>query len=341
MNTPLCLFRRASLGAITLLLVAGNPTIALAKDLEGSKDHPLLKRFEGSEIIRYSSKKYDRYTLALGSSLQGDKFGNFDKQEILEGSLTRIAYRASDTSSLEVFRNYEIELADKGFQPIAGNGDKPLSGAAKEFANDTLYFPWAVDCQGVQGGEVIPRWHSKNPYYFAGKLDRSEGTAYASVVVVEASADSPKFKANDVLIIVDIVESRALQNKMVQVNASEMRNSIEKTGKVTLYGIYFDTDKTAIKTESMPTIAEIAKLLQNDLALKLMVVGHTDNVGTVSHNAELSMGRAQSVVKELQSKYGINGQRLQSAGMGFMVPVAANDTEDGRAKNRRVELVKI
>jgi len=127
---------------------------------------------------------------------------------------------------------------------------------------------------------------------------------------------------------------------MVTVDAAAMAKDIAATGRVALYGIYFDTDKADIKPESEPTLEEIATLLKQDPKLKLYVVGHTDNVGGYDYNTKLSQRRAASVVNTLTTKHGIQAVRLTAAGVGLLAPVAPNDTEEGRAKNRRVELVK-
>jgi outer membrane protein OmpA-like peptidoglycan-associated protein len=115
---------------------------------------------------------------------------------------------------------------------------------------------------------------------------------------------------------------------------------ISSSGHVALYGIYFDTDKADLKPESRPTLQEIARLLKQDAALKLYVVGHTDNVGGFDYNSGLSERRAVAVVKELTANHGIAATRLKAAGVGMLSPVAPNDREEGRTKNRRVELVK-
>ncbi len=127
---------------------------------------------------------------------------------------------------------------------------------------------------------------------------------------------------------------------MVTVNASEMAKKIASTGSVALYGIYFDFNKADLKPESNATLDQIAQLLKNDAALKLLVVGHTDNVGTFDFNTGLSQRRAASVVAALTGKYGIAKARLSPIGVSFAAPVASNKTDDGRAKNRRVELVE-
>jgi len=135
-----------------------------------------------------------------------------------------------------------------------------------------------------------------------------------------------------------IVERQAMKQE-VTANAQVMNNDINSTGHVAIYGIYFDTGKADIKPESEAAIAEIAKLLQNNGSLKVYVVGHTDSVGSFDSNMTLSKARADSVVKALVGK-GIAAARLKAYGVASLAPVASNDTEDGKAKNRRVELVK-
>jgi OOP family OmpA-OmpF porin len=119
-----------------------------------------------------------------------------------------------------------------------------------------------------------------------------------------------------------------------------MGSDINTTGHISIYGIYFDTGKSEIKPESDTALAEIARLLQNNGALKLYIVGHTDNVGFFDSNIQLSKDRADAVAEALTGKYGIAATRLKSYGVASLAPVASNDTEDGKAKKRHVELVK-
>jgi outer membrane protein OmpA-like peptidoglycan-associated protein len=95
-----------------------------------------------------------------------------------------------------------------------------------------------------------------------------------------------------------------------------------------------------VKDASKPALDEVAKLLSEDPKLKLWVVGHTDSVGTVGSNVDLSKRRAAAVISVLVSKYHITPARLDSFGNGPNAPVASNDTEDGGTQNRRVEIVK-
>lgn len=136
-----------------------------------------------------------------------------------------------------------------------------------------------------------------------------------------------------------IVEKQGMAQDIVA-NADIFSDELRNTGHTAVYGIYFDTGKSDLKPESQQAIGEIAKLLKKDADLKVYVVGHTDNVGGLESNMKLSQVRAEAVVKELTSKQGISASRLRSFGNGPYAPVASNDTEEGKAKNRRVELVK-
>lgn len=136
-----------------------------------------------------------------------------------------------------------------------------------------------------------------------------------------------------------IVQKEAMIQDII-VDAAALANDIKTTGHVAVYDILFDTGKSDIKPESAQAIGEIAKLLKADPALKLHVVGHTDNEGTLEGNLKLSMARAQAVIAALTGQHGIAASRLNAFGCGQYAPVASNDTDEGKARNRRVELVK-
>jgi len=136
----------------------------------------------------------------------------------------------------------------------------------------------------------------------------------------------------------EIIDVASMEQK-VEVSASEMLDALNKNGFVALHGILFDTGKDTIKPESEPLLAEVVKLLSDNADLKLSVEGHTDNQGNPKSNLTLSQKRAESVKKYLTGK-GVDARRLSAKGWGDTKPVADNRTEDGRAQNRRVELVK-
>jgi outer membrane protein OmpA-like peptidoglycan-associated protein len=132
---------------------------------------------------------------------------------------------------------------------------------------------------------------------------------------------------------------KAMQQE-VTADASGIADELNKSGHMALYGIHFETAKATILPDSESVLGEVAKMLQQNPDIKVSVEGHTDNVGSATSNQTLSEKRAQAVVAWLKS-HGIDASRLSAKGWGSSKPVDDNTTEDGRAKNRRVELVKI
>ena len=160
------------------------------------------------------------------------------------------------------------------------------------------------------------------------KIEKNGGTTY---VAEEGYNDGENYR-------LIIVESKEMEQE-VTADAAALSESIASTGKAIVYGIYFDTGKSDVKPESGPALDEITKLLKQNTGLSLYVVGHTDNVGSLDVNLKLSADRADAVVKALVGR-GIDASRLKASGVGPYCPVASNATDDGKAKNRRVELVQ-
>jgi outer membrane protein OmpA-like peptidoglycan-associated protein len=161
-----------------------------------------------------------------------------------------------------------------------------------------------------------------------GKIEKNGGVTY---VHVEAFNDGRNYAV--------IVVEKGTMKQDVVADAAALSASIAATGKVAVYGIYFDTGKSVVKPESNPSLEEITSLLKQNGSLTLYVVGHTDNVGALDYNLKLSADRADAVVKALVGR-GIAASRLKPAGVGPYCPVASNHSDEGKAKNRRVELVE-
>ncbi|MCL0061253.1 OmpA family protein [Thermodesulfovibrionales bacterium] len=321
-----------------VLLLTASVAYAQGKDVEGSKDHPLISRFAGSVIKFYDVKQFDEYVLPLGKAV-----GEFDEEKRrpvvklteskrLEGKVTRIFYEAPEgRSTLEIYRSYESALKKAGFEIL-------FSGAGEELGRffDRIIYPerrlsgrcWIIDVK------------TRPQRYLAARLSRPEGEVYISLYT---SLHTLQYGPGDVredwpAINLVVVEIRPMEVGLV--TAGTMLGDIAKVGHVAIYGIHFDFGKADVKPESDPVLKEIASLLQQNPNLKLHVVGHTDNVGDLTYNMKLSQGRADAVVKEIISKYGIDANRLKAHGVGPLSPMASNKTEEGRAKNRRVELVE-
>ena len=190
---------------------------------------------------------------------------------------------------------------------------------------------------GIRSAQAII--YGQDIRYLAAKRSKDGQDTYASLLVARESGmggdDQDTLSA-----VLHLLELKPMGQAMVLVDAAKMDSEIGSSGHVSLYGIHFDTDSAVIKPESEPTLGEIAKLLKTDPAMKLWIVGHTDNVGGYDHNMKLSARRAKAVLAALTGRFGIASARLHDAGVGFLAPVAPNTTEEGRAKNRRVELVQ-
>jgi outer membrane protein OmpA-like peptidoglycan-associated protein len=169
-------------------------------------------------------------------------------------------------------------------------------------------------------------WYGTGHYQFSGKLARPEGDLYVSLHVSPGNTG------------LDFIEAKPMEGGLVV--AANLKSDLSKSGHVAVYGVHFDTGKSDIKPDSAATLQEIAKLLQQDPTIKLYVVGHTDNVGALAANIDLSQHRAAAVVQELTTKYGVPASRLLSFGAGPYAPLATNASDAGRALNRRVELVR-
>jgi outer membrane protein OmpA-like peptidoglycan-associated protein len=245
----------------------------------------------------------------------------YTKSQRLEGKVTRFKYsQVQGRSGLEVIRSYQAALQKAGFQLLFQcDGNACISPKFNKGYTESQSGIWCVNCEEPMR-------------YLAAKLPRATGDVYVSVVV-----EKDKYEGGTWL---SIVELKPIEANTVIVKAEAMRSEISNAGHTPIYGVYFDTGKAVIKPESDATLAEIAKLLTANAAMKLHVVGHTDNVGTSAANMELSRQRAAAVVAALVTKHQIAAARLDSAGVGPFSPVATNRTEEGRSKNRRVELVE-
>ena len=203
------------------------------------------------------------------------------------------------------------------------------------------YILYAVDDRkNEQSGVAVVRNYENALKKIGGAVQASDPQRWmtGSVVVDGKEAWVEAEKGNGVIWL-RVVEKQEMQQHVVA-DAASFGNDLKATGHVAVYGIYFDTGKSVLKPESTPALQEVAKLLGADPSLKLWVVGHTDSVGAVEGNMKLAQARAEAVVAALTTAHRIAPPRLKGYGVGPLAPVASNDSEDGRAKNRRVELVR-
>lgn len=317
-------------------LAAAAPAVMPEKDPAKGQDHSLVTRFQGSKLVGYGLKEFDEVMLVAGKRTE-DKSGKAVNNLLrLEGKYTRIAYvYPKERSSLEVMRNYQAALEKAGLKPLFSCAREECGKGFGGFLRDER-----LDGNFIQGGENFwaPFLYGRDDNrYLLAKGTLSNGTMVHVAVHVVSPVQDKLGGA-----YVEVVEAKAMETGKVSatLNASDMAKGIEADGKIAIYGVYFDTDKADVKPESKASLGEMAKLLQKDPALKVHIVGHTDNQGTLARNLELSQKRAESVIKALTTEYKIDGKRLSAKGVASYAPVASNSNDAGREKNRRVELVK-
>ena len=330
------------------------------KTSPGAKDNPLLKRYEGSLIVSYERLAFTDFRVPLSPLVEQtgktDSMNNavfLPKQEKqIEGARTRIAYLVpAGRSPLEVLRNYEEEIKARGGEVVftckgadcGGDATRSSSGGGGA-TSLMMYFVAESDLKDANfsNGHCALTRAIADQRFSVARIPHGDGEATVTVHTYQLLDDLYCKAFNErTIAVVHVIEPTPREQRMVLVKAEEMARTIGATGKVALYGILFDHDKTDIKPESAPAIAEIATFMKGNPQVSVLVVGHTDSVGGFDYNVDLSRRRAQAVVAALVSRHGIAAGRLRSTGVGMSAPAASNDTEEGRAKNRRVELVKL
>lgn len=274
---------------------------------------PLLQRPEGTASYHTVEKNFDRVFVIAGDELRA-----------VEGRVSERWFPPSAVkmSTLEAYRNYENLLKELGAVRVDKShpADKAFidrNGGDREAVLQKLRVP--------NTQKSIP---SDVPTYSAYLLRTPDKNYWITYTIFDGE--------NNVSLLV--VEEKAMEQTVKLVKADEMAAALDKDGHIALY-VNFDTDSDAIKPDSTPIVDEIAKLLRTNGQLKLSVEGHTDASGDAKHNKDLSLKRAQSVVRAVAAQQ-IDGKRLSAVGHGAGKPLADNATEQGKAKNRRVELVK-
>ncbi len=323
------------MGRISLVIIGSLLALAAQADMDNSADHPELPRVAGSEIYGFAHSEYDAGTL-LQEGADGKPV-----VERPEGIRTRILYvmKAGDTPTM-VMRNYEVALAELGeVTEVYSCRD---NCRAHSFSTALWTRETMVPTEGLSHPLYLMAFthaYGSPSYRYAQVVTESSKFHIGVYSVVIKDNNSNANLRNRTVALVEILEIADFEATLEFVDASTMQNEMAISGHVALYGIQFNHNEASLKPESTATIAEIVKALNADVSLKLYVVGHTDDVGALAYNNDLSMRRARTVVEALIAS-GIDGQRLTPLGVGPAAPIDTNDSEEGRSLNRRVELVK-
>ena len=320
----------------TLFMSAQVHAEAQYKELPGAADHPMFSRFAGAKLVNVASERFASVKLPVGPYKEVD--GKYAAPtETVEGKLSSYAYIAQDgTTPLEVFRNYERALKASGFKTLlACESIEACQSIDSSFiTEDELLGPRESTWKNQQG--MFPsRWFNSGYSLLVAKMSKGGQDIYATLLV----SKKEEYLDNACGFVLVVAEAGAMQSDMVSVQADALRKGLQQEGKVALYGLFFDTGKAEVKPESKPQLDEMGKLLKGDKALKVYIVGHTDNVGGLESNLSLSQRRAQAVLDALAKGYGVEAARMSARGVASLAPAASNLDDTGRARNRRVEMV--
>jgi outer membrane protein OmpA-like peptidoglycan-associated protein len=308
------------------------------QDMAGGSDHPVLSRYAGSYLYGYGNTNYGKAVVIARS-------GKDATAQEFEGKISnKLYYSQQGKSPLEVFRNYQAALKNASFTILYQCEVKQCKESTKQ--GHSVYS--TIDHDILRAADwVQPDRNANNIldnggdqyYYLSAQKIGSKGNVTLQIVLVDGDNRVYSDSRQRVQQFVQIIEETAMEMGKVTVNAEAISNALKQSGKIALYGITFDTNKATIKTESAPALEQMAKVLKDDPTMKVYIVGHTDNQGTLEANQTLSQHRAEAVVTALSTQYGIPVSRMTARGVANLSPVASNSDEDGRSKNRRVELV--
>ena len=308
--------------------------MGFAQDISGAKDHPLIERFPDSKIINYFQRDYNEVEAAIKP---GASEAPPAERLVLKGKHTSIVYEAPESrTSIEIMRNFEQAISAIGAEILFQCAGAKCDGTdawynARFFA--TLYGNKARTGKATDHYFPFESYHRDQRYLLA-KIPTEEMDYYLEIAI------NPKYDAYPNKILFEIIESKPMETGLVKVNASVLKDQLDKEGKIALYGVFFDTGKSTLKSESEAELKAVSEYLSANPKVNLYIVGHTDDTGGFESNMQLSKERAEAVVTFLVEKYSINKSRLLPWGAGPTSPKTTNMTEKGKAENRRVELVR-
>jgi OmpA-OmpF porin, OOP family len=319
---------------VVVVIITSTGLFAQRKtDVENSKDHPLVSRFQGAVIEFYKETKWGTYKLPV----DGKGKINFNAPKILEGKVIRIQYSVSmDNNPAYILQNFKAAFTKAGFTILTaaaneglGVGGRSQDWESRYYGSGDAYFTNALN-NGTFGMDYEIPNNKSNQSFIVAYGQKGGKDIYIAVYAV----DHDPF----VLINQDVIEVEAAQTGLV--SAESISKGINTEGHMAIYEILFESGKSDIKSESSNALKTIAEYMNANTGKKFYIVGHTDNTGILADNLTLSESRAKSVLNDLTAKYAVNSDRLKAFGVASLSPVASNSSAEGKAKNRRVEIVE-
>lgn len=318
------------LGCVLASLVVPVYAASPSERMDSEKDDFLLGRYPGSVGLSHSHNDYIEGVFLQGLNSYEDP-ENWEHSAVIGENTVAIYSLAKDggVSTKKVFRSIEKNLVDAGAKTAIS-----CSGVKRECG---YYFP-----RRLVGTQERKSYYDNldgfftlnygNFYFYTGNLVVEDDNYYVSVIVSGIKNDEIQYS-------VDIIKEVEDDYVNLITTTTAIEKSIDETGRAVLGGLYFATDQTKLTAASDAALNNIVSYLQKNADRAYLVVGHTDDVGDDDYNLALSKGRSQAVITRLASAHDIDDIDLQALGLGSHAPVAANLSGEGRAENRRVELV--
>ena len=332
------------LSFISCLSYAQERTIC--PDVEGAINHPLLEKYNNSCIVAYSESKFNAVTFPI-SKLTSNEGAPEEITE--EGKVINILYGIENTERatvLEVQKNYEQALRNGNFKILhSAFGRKKIGGYFKlqnvygnfgevdvvseyQFLKPKSYFRFSMSPQHKN--------IDTDDAYFVAKGKR-DGKIYTLALFIHYNRTSWEGLTDNIFVLAQIVEKEDMETG--QVSAASIDEKIKNEGKEVFHNILFDFGSDQLTADSYGIIETLSEYLKANPNQKYYIVGHTDNVGSLPNNQALSEKRAKSVLMALTTQYDVSPAQVSGHGVGQLSPLAINTTEEGRALNRRVEVV--
>lgn len=320
---------RTSLISVFFAVVLAVSTSAQEqKDIAGAKDNPLISRLKGSYVGYYNVSKWDTYILPISKIVKIGGQNAWEKKLQLEGEVVRIQYTtAKENNAAFVYMNYLNALRKANWEVLFGGKGQD------ELGNICYEWQFSMFQEGLRLGRKFGGkydFRGRDFAYLAARYRENDTLHYVMLYIAE--------KDNFTMINQDIIKVKNPDVGLV--TAKLLTEEIDRNGHVALDGIFFETGKSILTDKSTAALKNISDYLKNNKNKKFFIVGHTDNVGDFSSNMALSENRAIAVRNELVANYGINPEQIKAFGVANLAPVSSNNNEEGKSRNRRVEIVE-
>lgn len=281
----------------------------------------LLKGFPGAMHHQSSVKKQDAYQLITGAMVY-----KIDNEQ--EGY-------APDEST-ELYGRIEQTIYDYDITESAYNLNVNMKKSVLDADFDIIYACQKQACGDVNAWRLylskeIEGSHQNQYYMVAKHARKNSGDWYISFYVNDI-AGRPRS-------VIDVIHTGAVKPELVVINHDLLGERLLTKGYVEIPSIGFKFNSDILEKNYYPSLSIVGDMLKSNKDIDVVIVGHTDNVGTLEFNQNLSEKRAHKVLQHLTTMQGINPNRLSSAGVGALSPKASNMSKEGREKNRRVEIV--